>query len=247
VFVRKGTYDEWIPHSVDSDYADAPQRFAEGDLVLDVGCHIGSFALLAAGRGARVVGYEANHQNYALCSVNLRSEPRASVRHAAVWRSDVAAGSALFVPNVDGRNTGGGAVMFASAADAGAVQLARGEQARELPGVTNGPRSHAVPTIGLDAVIEELGRVRLLKLDAEGAEFPILLTATRLGDVELIVGEYHTVLPDEMALLAPAARVGDRAYSRELLGETLEAAGFDVAFSALHDTPERGLFTARRG
>lgn len=246
MFVRKGTYDEWIPQAVGTDYREAPERFAEGDVVLDVGCHIGSFSLLMAGRGARVVGYEANRENYALASVNTRSAPLVRLRNAAVWRSDVPAGSALFVPSIEGPNTGGGAVMYASVADATTVQLARGEQSRALPEATNGPTSHAVPTIGLDAVLEELGRVRLLKLDVEGSEYPILLTATRLDQVELIVGEYHVVTPEEMALLAPAARVGDRPYSRELLGRTLEAAGFDVTFRPEIEVPERGMFSARR-
>src|SRR5262245_41555491 len=86
--------------------------------MLDIGCHTGAVCHLAARRGATVVGYEANRQHYALAVISRQGLPSVTVRHAAIWRSDVATSDPLlFTPSVDARNTGGGSVVFATAED----------------------------------------------------------------------------------------------------------------------------------
>ena len=52
-----------------------------------------------------------------------------------------------------------------------------------------------------DAVVDDVSmkgarRVNLLKIDCEGAEFPILLTSNRLAAIDRIVGEYHELRAD---------------------------------------------------
>jgi hypothetical protein len=102
-----------------------------------------------------------------------------------------------------------------------------------------------VKTVALDDVLTELGRVRYLKVDVEGAEFPILLTATRLDLVTAIGGEYHEFTDEQMAAIDPAARVGDDRYSIELLLDRLRREGFAVDHAP--DQAGRGHFTAERG
>jgi FkbM family methyltransferase len=166
-----------------------------------------------------------------------------TLHHAAVWRSDDATPRRLmFTPSADSGNTGGGSVLFTSSDDHWATHPAEG--ADPAP-PTWSLSSHEIEAIPLDDVLADLGRVRFLKLDAEGAEFPILLTATRLDLVTVIAGEYHELTDDGMARLAPAARVGDRRYSAALLRECLADAGFDD-MRFVPDRLGRGHFTARR-
>lgn len=48
-----------------------------------------------------------------------------------------------------------------------------------------------VQSISLDQIIDLYGRIRFLKTDTEGSEWPILYTCTKLDQVDEIAGEYH--------------------------------------------------------
>jgi FkbM family methyltransferase len=241
--LRRGTFDASIWSSVDRDYPALPASFEPGELLLDVGCHTGAVCQLAADRGATVVGYEANFENYALATINLHGLASVSLHHAAVWRSDVTdPGRLVFTPSADPCNTGGGSVLFATVEDHWATDPAEGAD-RAPPGAALS--SHEIEAVAIDEILVGLGPVHFLKLDAEGAEFPILLTATRLDMVTTIGGEYHELTEAGMASLAPCARVGDERYTADLLGRCLAEAGFDeVKF--VPDVAGRGFFTARR-
>ncbi|MEY2565957.1 MAG: hypothetical protein QOE35_486 [Actinomycetota bacterium] len=240
--LRRGTFDEAIWMEVANEYSNLPAAFAPGEIVLDVGCHTGALCDLAARRGATVVGYEASQENYALAVMNLRGHASVRLHNSAVWRSDLRTDAALlFTPSADTANTGGGSVLYGSAE---AHHAARPGEGHPSPsGVTLG--SHPVRTVALDDVLTELGGVRYLKVDVEGAEFPILLTAARLDLVTAIGGEYHEFTDEQMAAIDPGARVGDERYSLELLLGRLRLEGFAVDHAP--DRKGRGHFTAERG
>jgi FkbM family methyltransferase len=238
--LRKNTFDALIWTSVQHEYPTLPWSFEPGEVMLDIGCHTGAVCHTAARRGATVVGYEASHENYALAVINLQGLPSVTVHHAAIWRSDIPTSDPLvFTPNADPHNTGGGSVVFATAEDAWRARPAANAEPR--PALS----SHEVHAAALDDILVELGSVRYCKLDVEGAEFPILLTATRLDLVTAIGGEYHEFTDEQMARLAPGARVGDERYSPDLLRRCLITAGFDdVRFWP--GSPGLGYFAARR-
>ena len=48
-----------------------------------------------------------------------------------------------------------------------------------------------VESVSLDEILGDLGPVRFLKIDCEGAEWTILRTCTKLDRVQEIAGEYH--------------------------------------------------------
>lgn len=243
--LRRNTLDHAIWHSVTTDYPATPDRFAPGDVVLDLGCHTGAFCCLTAGRGATVVGYEASPANYALAKLNTAALGAVDIRWAAVWRSDRPPGRRRFLSWPDRANTGGGSVLFTDPAQhrrhavlGGAVVGASGDApVADADG-------HEVATVGLDAILTELGRVRLLKIDIEGAEFPVLATASRLHHVDLIVGEYHEFTEAQMANLPAEARIGPDPYDGPRLRRILAAAGFEATLGA--PANGGGIFTARR-
>src|SRR5262249_16300977 len=147
-----------------------PDAFRPEDVILDIGMHIGSFCYAALVRGSNQVhGFEVSPENYALARKNLAAfGDRVRLHHKAVWRSDREAGRLTF--SACAHNTGGGVVW-------------RGGE---------GPSIEAVP---FDDVVREvtLGgrmRVRMVKVDCEGSEYPILLTARTLHLVDAIVGEF---------------------------------------------------------
>ena len=239
---RRGTYDSRIWSWVPNEYSALPKSFAPGEVFVDVGCHTGAACDLAARRGATVVGYEANRENYWFALLNLRDFRSITLHQAAIWRSDLQPGGPLlFTPSADTENTGGGSVMFSSLED---HWSARPSEEPEAPSGVAALSSHSVDAIALDDVLTACGPTSVLKLDAEGAEFPILLTASRLDLVDAVVGEYHEFTDEAMAALAPASVVGTERYTLDLLCRCLAAAGFEV--QSIPDRHSRGFFAAAR-
>jgi len=225
--LRPDSWDYGIARSVlvDDEYR-LPARFAAADVVLDIGAHIGSFACACLQRGAgRVIAYEPDPDNAAIAAENLRPfAARAELHAAAVWRSD-RTGDRLRLRGARHRlNTGGHDVL--SDADDG------------MP----------IAVVALDDVLARLrGRVRLMKIDCEGAEYPILMTAARLDRVDAIVGEYHLFSArSEHGEAGARMRVdGVERYDAESLAARLRAHGFEVEVAAA-PSRDHGLFFARR-
>ena len=97
----------------------------------------------------------------------------------------------------------------------------------------------------MDATTTPPGRIDVLKIDCEGAEFPILLTSRLLDRIDRIVGEYHEL----RAQLSSHVRIpGYDEFSVEGLAAGLERAGFTVTWErqATAQFGDLGLFFAER-
>jgi FkbM family methyltransferase len=126
---------------------------APGDVFVDVGSHIGLYALLAAGRVApsgRVIAIEADPSTHARLVGNVRRNPGLAVETVCVAVSDVP-GTARLALNTSG-NRGGNSLLVG------------GDDAIEVPCRT------------LAAVLADcrVGPVAGMKLDVEGMEFRVL-------------------------------------------------------------------------
>ena len=170
--------------------------------------------------------FEPEPGNFETCAQNLSHfAGRVELSKKAVWRSDRADAGLHFCPSSDAANTGGGTIIWD----------------------TDGPLVEAMP---FDLVIESVlkrgfRRVTLVKIDCEGAEFPILLTSSSLQYVDRIVGEYHELL----ATPPEHARVdGSGHFSLERLRAGLMGAGFHVESERQATGPygDTGLFFAER-
>ena len=248
---RPGTLDRLIFDSVVAhDEYRLPERFEPDDVVVDVGGHIGSFAYAVARRGGKHVwSIEADAANCGLAAEHLRPYvDRGYVRliHAAVWRSDPNDDELRFdgyhalprsYPGMSGIiNTGGGSVVWGL--------------------------GEPVAKIAFDDVVDLAtnrgeGRVRLLKLDCEGAEWPIVLTSRRLHLIDEIVGEFHELGGPFLEIGEDRPSTAHVFHSDRVAGFTIEElarflrdAGFGVAYSR-HVRPNGaveglGLFFATR-
>lgn len=226
--LRAGTNDALIYEQVviQNEYL-LPARLGKGSVVLDIGAHIGTFSYLALERGAAaVIGFEPEVSNHACAEFNLaRFGNRAQVHQLAAWRSDVAAGTVPFLPSGDQLNSGGGSVIWEA--------------------------DETVQAIAFDDIVDALTsqgrrRIDLLKMDCEGAEFPILMTSKRLHCIDHIVGEFHELrggpLPEHVRI------PGSEDFAADGLAQVLRRDGFAVAIErrATATFGDLGLFFAHR-
>ena len=222
ITVRGGTLDRYIYDEVITNNSYHLNDRMKDAVVVDVGSHIGFFCDLCLSKGAAFVdAYEANPRNFAIGSERMRTVPKSVLRYRnfAVWP-----GLDDFIEFLidDGINTGSGSVML------------------------DGENKIRVPSISLDRIIKEIGKpIDLLKLDCEGAEYPILYQSD-LSMVKNIVGEFHAFgLPDEQE----DRRIGNiRSFFSEMKtdAEHLMRHLRDNGFRIHCEYKEAGLFAATR-
>jgi FkbM family methyltransferase len=231
--LRPESWDWGIARSValDNEYR-LPDRFDKHDIILDIGAHIGAFSLACLRRGAgRVIAFEPDSENAALAAKNLAAYgDRFQLHVAAIWRSDQDINRLRLRQARHPLNTGGHDVLS-------------DDEQEALPSVT---------AISLDKVLAALpSSARLMKIDCEGAEYPILLTATRLHRVTEIVGEFHRFgLTSEHGPVTARMRVdGVEHYDEASLSRYLEKQGYTVELprpATSISAKDHGLFFARR-
>jgi FkbM family methyltransferase len=248
---RPGTADRLIFNGVVgfNEYR-LPDRFTPSDVVIDVGAHIGSFGHAVVQRGCRsVYCFEPDRDNCRGAAEHLRGYIEAGwvrLSQLAVWRSDANDDQLRF----DGYHafpksfTGMGGIINSGN---GSVMWGTGE---------------VVAKVALDDVIDEITeggarRVRMLKLDCEGAEWPILLTSRRLHLIDEIVGEFHELGGPFLEIgeerpATPLVFQSDRVarFTVDELARCLTEAGFQVTHHR-HQRPDGaieglGLFFAVR-
>lgn len=141
------------------------------DVVVDIGAHIGGFAVRAAKQAHRgkVFAYEASSKNFAMLSENCQLNHANNLHIQNMAISDQRGEMKFFMP---GDNGALGSLM----------------QEKDSP-------MEIVQSMTLADILAEnrIERIDYLKLDAEGAEFAILLnaSASTLSRVKRIVMEYH--------------------------------------------------------
>ena len=191
-----------------------PERFEPDDVVVDVGAHIGSFAYAVVLRGGKHVwSIEPDRTNCAFAAEHLRpyiDQGYVWLMQAAVWRSDPNDDEPRFdgyhafpqsYPGMEGIvNTGNGSVVWGL--------------------------GEPVAKIAFDDVVDLATyrgerRLRLLKLDCEGAEWPIVLTSRRLHLIDEIVGEFHE-------LGGPFLEIGENRPSNAHVFHTDRVARFTI-------------------
>lgn len=197
--------------------------FHADDVVIDIGAHIGAFSCRVLDMGAgRVVAVECEPDNFLILRHNLHEACCATDRAVLVY------GAAVGVPlgqrmrhvyaAATGTNTGGTSCI--------------------------GENGRPVAALHFDALVTLArswnGRpVRLLKLDCEGGEWPILDYAD-FSSIRAVVGEYHSI--EDIDQFPALALNGPR--NRAWLVARLKGQGYTVA--TLPTSPHLGLFWAWR-
>lgn len=212
---RPNTIDEVaFRYVVENNEYRIPEQLQAEDRIIDIGAHIGCFSYLCWQRGSRKIeGFEANLENAELARKNLVST-NVVIHSKAVWRSDKQQESELY--------HSGYTQMLADGPDPVGMNTASGN--------IFASDGQPVSTVALDDIIGD-SKVKILKIDCEGSEFPILLTSQRLRQVCCFVGEYHL-----MDSIPSAAQVeGFEKYTVGTLADLFISHRFRVEFVPYSD------------
>jgi FkbM family methyltransferase len=173
--VAKTASDTWdnLMHQevyVDNEYGVG--EMSTEDVVIDIGAHKGNFAMRCLDNGAgTVVCVEPSDENYLHLESMFSGDLRVSLLKKAAWSKS------------------GLSISFTPRIDSDRYSTARGT-------AFTSQGTERVETLSLDDILLEFVRVKILKIDAEGSEYPVLMSSKMIGRVETIVGEIHEVRPE---------------------------------------------------
>ncbi len=210
-----------------------PDKFSPGEIIMDIGAHIGCFSYLALEKGAKVFAFEPEKRNFENLNRHLdfyTKQGNLVIENAAIW-SNHTANQVKYISRYpeNGWNTGGATVV----------------------GQNSGTR---IKVLDFDSTIlqitsRENKRIRMVKLDCEGAEWAILFNARHLDKIDEICGEYHEYGGEEDTHALPEIYAQYPRLTTQELTDTLQSKGFEVKTVKKEHSgkPERiGLFFAKK-
>jgi FkbM family methyltransferase len=168
--IRPDTHDKMIVDQIWNQVHYKRYEIQAGWVVLDIGAHIGAFALLAWNKGATVYAFEPERENFAyLCENVRRNAATISVHNDAIMGETGPA--TLYKWSKSKGNTGSYGMYFKNAKT----------------------ETETVSALSLAGVVGMTGPLDLVKLDCEGAEYDILMKAPpeTLAQVKNITMEWH--------------------------------------------------------
>lgn len=163
----------WVAWELQADdYHLRGMRFEEGDVVIDIGAHVGLFAIYLAKRwpALKLFAFEPFPANFRNCMENLQLN---RVTNVVLSPKAIADDNRSLTMATDPHNSGGASAIVRTFESNGIVT--------DLASMT------------LDEVfsLHEIGRCKLLKIDCEGMEYEILFGTRVLDKVEHLAGEFH--------------------------------------------------------
>jgi FkbM family methyltransferase len=154
----------------------------QGDVVIDIGANQGFFACYAASKGAKVYAFEPFTNSFQTLIENLELNHLSSQVTAQPWAIGGQNGSVELIST----DTLGSGMNTTQPEFVKNVQIKVSEKTQ-------------VPCFTLNHIIEEfnLNKIRLCKIDCEGAELEILqqLDKAHLSKIDAFVLEYHPAYP----------------------------------------------------
>tara|TARA_Y100000310_G_scaffold344875_1_gene460187 strand:+ start:7609 stop:8415 length:807 start_codon:yes stop_codon:yes gene_type:complete len=222
--VRAGTTDREAMNEVCiyNVYGFGGFEVGEGDTVLDIGGHVGSFSILVAKRNksGKVFVFEPDDVNFRILNENLKMnhiENVLPVKKAVSFKN-------------------GKKELF----------LDSNQEAHSFFSKSKNPEKISVDVISLSLFLkkEKIEKVDFLKMDCEGAEYEILynLSDSDLEKIKKISMEYHNL--NNMLVKRGLEASAPADYNGEDLTMFLRKKGFEVKVKVYG--PRRGMIFAKR-
>lgn len=176
ILIRAGTQDSLVYKQVveENEYA-LPDQFGPDDVIIDLGAHVGSFALACLRRGCtRVHCYEPHPANFEMLTANFSTAipgQEITVYHAAAWGWD------------------------------GQSRITHEGLSTACPFVTDSDKipAESVKLESIATILERVeGPIRMVKMDIEGGELAVLNADADWSRVQEVVGELHYLMNEQI-------------------------------------------------
>jgi len=176
VFFRDNSVDKSIYDEVYIQNVYEIEDLNGDDVIIDIGSHCGYFSKLCLDKGSQnVIAFEADESNYQCYLKNLSKYKGWKCDNVAVWKETCNEVSFYTYPHSE--NTGLNSFY-------------------KNP-YMNSYEERKVKTISLDDILSSYDKIKILKIDAEGSEYDILMNSKSIEKIESIVGEYHNDMTDK--------------------------------------------------
>ena len=144
-------------------------QLEDDDVVVDIGSHIGSFSLKAYEMGSRkIFAFEANYDNSIICAKNCLEYDIRVFNNAVRGNYNLKKVGSRAGKNLDSENM-----------NMGGLAISIGD---------------SIDVISLEDILNMVGgKIKILKLDCEGSEYPIIFESEDqvFENIEIIIGEFH--------------------------------------------------------
>lgn len=218
MFFRPNTNDEYVYNSVFTNNEYNVGKFKDSDLVIDIGAHIGSFSLRAWENGSRnIFSFEPFSENFKSLQENVRNT------EIKIFNKAVRGNYKFTKIMMDiGEN-----IKTQTVKNYGGICIKDGGD---------------VDVITLEDIIHEINQpIKLLKLDCEGSEFPIIFESPDyiFDKILTIVGEIHNCD-------LPVNFINGESVTHQDFILRLENLGYIVNYKLIHPEIQIGYFHAKK-
>ena len=149
--------------------------FDEGDVVIDIGSHVGIISIILAKLNPEltIYAFEPLPSNFSMLLKNIEENNISNIKPFQMAVTEVSGRQVYLYDRTEELKNSGGASLF-----------------------TPNPHRTLVDTISLDDIFKRhhIKECNLLKIDCEGSEYDILLNSNKFqsGAVKQLLGEFHT-------------------------------------------------------
>jgi FkbM family methyltransferase len=214
--------DDFINMTIREDEIIQQFRPRRGDIVVDVGAHMGRYTLIASklvGSNGRVVSIEANPNNFEMLNNNVKLNQLTNVTSLNCAAYSQETKIKLYLAG-----EGMGHTIYNT------IMAERANEGKE--------RFVEINANTLDHLLQEqeITKVNWIKIDVEGAEYEVLRGATNIishnNDISLLI-EIHNLSGGNMTLYEPIAQF-------------LNKYDFKIAFEKTYDGGEKHLIARKQ-
>ena len=182
---KKSNSVYWIQDELNEEYELNHLKIADNDVIIDIGAHVGvvSTYLSKANPNCKIYSFEPTLNTFHCLNKNIIKN---EIKNVKIFNMAITSDGRDVIMNMPIGNTGGSSFLY---------EPSSGFYYK------NNIKSLAINTVIEDILkTEKTDKIKLLKIDCEGAEYDIIknIKPELFSKIEHIIGEFHTLNGDEI-------------------------------------------------
>jgi FkbM family methyltransferase len=182
---KKSNSVYWIQDELNEEYNLNKLTINDNDVIIDIGAHVGvvSTYLAKANPNCKIYSFEPTSNTFHCLSKNIIKN---EIKNVKIFNTAITSDGRDVIMNMPIGNTGGSSLLYEPS--------------------SGFYYKNSVKSLPINNVIEDIlktentDKIKLLKIDCEGAEYDIIknIKPELFSKIENIIGEFHTINGDEV-------------------------------------------------